>query len=136
MTNSHAWRNEARQALSRLPVARPATQLVIAAVRTLASDRIRTPAANSAAPASGVLRLGGLRVSYDVGTPRTLGGRCTWAFRTALSGLGGLDCAAERDNTGAHLLVDARTVHLCVGASELPSRHVGGGWSCCRPSER
>jgi hypothetical protein len=54
MTYTLVWRNEARQALSRLRSADPtSTKLVIAAVQALAPNRTRISAASSVTPASG-----------------------------------------------------------------------------------
>ena len=67
MTYSLIWRNEARQALSRLRSADPASaKLVIAAVRDLATEPYPDTSGQLGGSRFRRLRLGDLRVTYDV----------------------------------------------------------------------
>jgi mRNA-degrading endonuclease RelE of RelBE toxin-antitoxin system len=67
MTYSLIWRNEARQALSRLRSADPASaKLVIAAVRALTTEPYPDTSNQLGGSRFRRLRLGDLRVTYDV----------------------------------------------------------------------
>jgi mRNA-degrading endonuclease RelE of RelBE toxin-antitoxin system len=67
MTYTLIWRNEARQALSRLRSTDPAgAKLVIAAVRALATEPYPDTSSQLGGSRFRRLRLGELRVTYDV----------------------------------------------------------------------
>jgi mRNA-degrading endonuclease RelE of RelBE toxin-antitoxin system len=67
MTYTLIWRNEARQALSRLRSADPASaKLVIAAVRALATEPYPDNSSQLGDSRFRRLRLGDLRVTYEV----------------------------------------------------------------------
>jgi mRNA-degrading endonuclease RelE of RelBE toxin-antitoxin system len=85
MTYTLVWRNEARQALSRLRTADPqGAKVVMAAMRGLATDQ--RPATSSQLGGSSFwrLKLGGLRVMYEVDEARAnRAGLHGWADATA-----------------------------------------------------